>query len=680
MTTEPAENHEGDAEVVPVEPVRYGGPVDPPEESRTLYGTILSTRDHKREPLIAAWLRNHDQRIEVAKATAGLAGYLAAKHVLKSPKYGAKTLYWAMLGVFVLTGRLLRWAAATEHTWSLMQHAASRNDADTWEKIDRVRERHARWRWWVLAAGAVAVAVLVVVLLSPLVPWYARWVALVAVVPGLAWLTRPVDKPIIDRTTIGPRFVRLTAEMVRQALCSIGLTGIKEPGQLNFPERHGGVHRDGPGWMAIVDLPQGVTAVKVIEKRPELSSALRLPVDQVWPEVGPDHAGQLALWVARFPMSRMGRAKWQLTRPGTVTSVFEPMPFGADPRQRPVCCTLFQRNFLIGGQPGSGKTFGARALTIGVLHDPTAEVWLAAFKPSEDFYDLSPFCTRYACGLDDEAFDAAEQMINDAMRENRRRQELLGRLKRAGKITEGRTSAELARQGIGLHALVLVFDEFHELLIERPDAAKTLIRLVKQGRAAGIIVIMATQVAGKDSIPPELTRVTSSRWCMSVKDQVANDQIMGTGAYKQGLTGTVYRPEIDAGWGATDGMANTPGPVRAYYPTGEELEVLIERIGQLRGAGTNVTSTQADRRDILDDVLHVFATFGRRAIHWQTLAEQLAAQFPDAYEGISTETASALVRNKGVPSEQVKVDGINLMGCKQVEVEAALQKALEGRK
>jgi S-DNA-T family DNA segregation ATPase FtsK/SpoIIIE len=680
MTTEPAEHHEGDAEVVPVEPVRYGGPVDPPDEPRTLYGTILSTRDHNREPLVAAWLRNHDQRIQVAKAGSGYAAYLAAKHALKSPKYGVKTLYWALLGVFVLTGKLLRWANDTEHKWALMQHAASHNDAETYLKLDREREKHARWRWLVLAAGTSAALVLAGVLLSPLVPWWSRWVALAAAVPGLAWLTRPADKPIIDRTTIGPRFVKLTAEMVRQALCSLGLSGIKEPQQLKFPEGHGGVHRDGPGWMAIVDLPQGVEAIDVIQRRGKLSSALRLPVDQVWPEVGPDHAGQLALWVARFPMSRMGRAKWQLARPGAMTSCFEPMPFGADPRQRPVCCTLFQRNFLIGGQPGSGKTFGARALTIGVLHDPTAEVWLAAFKPSEDFYDLSPFCTRYACGLDDEAFDAAEQMINDGMRENRRRQELLGRLKRAGKITEGRTSPELARQGIGLHPLVLVFDEFHELLIERPDAAKTLIRLVKQGRAAGIIVVMATQVAGKDSIPPELTRVTSSRWCMSVKDQVANDQIMGTGAYKQGLTGTVYRPEIDAGWGATDGMANMPGPVRAYYPGEQELTGLIARIAELRGMGTNVTGTHADRRDVLDDILRVFATFGRRGIHWQTLAEMLAAQFPDAYEGISADAVSALVRNKGVPSEDVKVDGVNLKGCKKVAVEAAVQRALEAGK
>jgi S-DNA-T family DNA segregation ATPase FtsK/SpoIIIE len=54
------------------------------------------------------------------------------------------------------------------------------------------------------------------------------------------------------------------------------MSGIKEPAQLSFPTP---IHRDGPGWLARVDLPTGVEAVKVIEKRGALSSALRLPVD-----------------------------------------------------------------------------------------------------------------------------------------------------------------------------------------------------------------------------------------------------------------------------------------------------------------------------------------------------------------------------------------------------------------
>ena len=43
----------------------------------------------------------------------------------------------------------------------------------------------------------------------------------------------------------------------------------------------------------------------------------------------------------------------------------------------------------------------------------SAEVWLAAFKPAEDFYDVSEFCARYVCGIDDATMQAAARMVDD---------------------------------------------------------------------------------------------------------------------------------------------------------------------------------------------------------------------------------------------------------------------------
>ena len=37
---------------------------------------------------------------------------------------------------------------------------------------------------------------------------------------------------------------------------------------------HPGMHRDGPGWLARVNLPAGLEAVKVLDRRGGLSSAL----------------------------------------------------------------------------------------------------------------------------------------------------------------------------------------------------------------------------------------------------------------------------------------------------------------------------------------------------------------------------------------------------------------------
>src|SRR5207247_4947869 len=111
-----------------------------------------------------------------------------------------------------------------------------------------------------------------------------------------------------------------TAELVRRGLTSLGMAGInqavaRDPNAISFPVE---IHRDGPGHLAIVDLPYGVEAADVIARRGRLASGLRLPLDQVWPEPAPGHTGRLALWVGHEPASQMTQPRWPLLRDGTV--------------------------------------------------------------------------------------------------------------------------------------------------------------------------------------------------------------------------------------------------------------------------------------------------------------------------------------------------------------------------
>ena len=129
---------------------------------------------------------------------------------------------------------------------------------------------------------------------------------------------RPADKPITDRVSQGKAYRKLTAELVRRALLSVQLAGInsavaKDPNAITFPAE---IHRDGPGHLAVVDLPYGVEAADVIARRGRLASGLRLPLDQVWPEPAPGHTGRLALWVGHEPASQMRQPAWPLLRVG----------------------------------------------------------------------------------------------------------------------------------------------------------------------------------------------------------------------------------------------------------------------------------------------------------------------------------------------------------------------------
>jgi S-DNA-T family DNA segregation ATPase FtsK/SpoIIIE len=494
---------------------------------------------------------------------------------------------------------------------------------------------------------------------------------------GLARAGRPVDKPLTSPAVTVTRYERLTAEKVREALCALPIAGLKDPKKITFPMQ---IHRDGPGQLARVNLPIGVEAVEVCEKRGKLSSALRLPVDQVWPTAGPDHAGQLDLWVGYQPASKMKPPRWSIAEDGARISVFEAAEFGADQRQRAVAAPAFARNWLIGGMPGSGKSYAARALALVAALDPYVEFKIAEYKGTGDFTDFydAGLCSTYVCGVDDEAIEDGERIIAWALSEAEKRGKMIKKFRAEGRAPEGKVTPELAAAGVGLHPVVIVLDEVHELFGASKEAASNAERAIKRGRALGIIFILATQIPDKDSLPPSITRCVNMRWCLAVQDHIANDMILGTGSYKRGITGTSFRPEIDAGWGMVTGLA-APTAVRSQYPDEKATKKILGRAIQLRGGRpTWADDDETPRVDVLVDVQRVWPA-GRTALPWQWLAELLAEHRPEAYGDVTADSVSALLRGLDVPSENVKASGQVLKGCKRTAVDAAVERREIGR-
>jgi len=107
-------------------------------------------------------------------------------------------------------------------------------------------------------------------------------------------------------------------DVITRALGALGIAGIdrwlRDDRALVFPSP---VREDGPGWRAEVDLPYGVTAAQVIERREQLASGLRRPLGAVWPEpVTHEHAGRLELWVGRADIAVAKPPPWPLLRSG----------------------------------------------------------------------------------------------------------------------------------------------------------------------------------------------------------------------------------------------------------------------------------------------------------------------------------------------------------------------------
>ena len=102
------------------------------------------------------------------------------------------------------------------------------------------------------------------------------------------------------------------------------------------------------------------------------------------------------------------------------------------------------------------------------------------------------------------------------------------------------------------------FDELQELGKSKygKEAGEILEKVIKLGRALGVIILIGTQIPDKDSLPTGITRNVNTRFCCSVADQTANDMILGTSAYKQGYRATVFEPVVEAGWGILPGSAS----------------------------------------------------------------------------------------------------------------------------
>lgn len=155
-------------------------------------------------------------------------------------------------------------------------------------------------------------------------------------------------------------------------------------------------------------------------------------------------------------------------------------------------------------------------------------------------------------------------------------------LERHGAAKVTRTMADRLR---GLHPVVVVFDECHEMF-EHPDfgseADALAVRVVKKARKCGITCLFLTQSPTARSIPKDLTRNCSNGVAFAVADQVANDGLLGSGTYRQGIRATELRPGEDRGTAVTVGLtANRFELVHTFYvPFDEDDDQVTPVIGR----------------------------------------------------------------------------------------------------
>ena len=197
--------------------------------------------------------------------------------------------------------------------------------------------------------------------------------------------------------------------------------------------------------------------------------------------------------------------------------------------------------------------------------DPTARLWLLDGKLVE-LAAWAP-CAERMVGPDvGEAIELLEQVREEM--ERRYHQLLAGGLR---KIAAG--------AGMPLH--VVACDELAFYLTcedrkQRTRFAELLRDLVARGRAAGVIVLAATQKPSADVVPSALRDLFGFRLALRCTTPQASDTILGQGWASQGHNAGTISP-ADRGVGyllAEDGL---PVKLRTFYLDDEQITELATR-------------------------------------------------------------------------------------------------------
>jgi S-DNA-T family DNA segregation ATPase FtsK/SpoIIIE len=173
-----------------------------------------------------------------------------------------------------------------------------------------------------------------------------------------------------------------------------------------------------------------------------------------------------------------------------------------------------------------------------------------------------------------------------------------------------------ASRGVGLHPLFVLLEEAHAGSSTRHTASgspELLCSIVKLGRKRGIHLIVSTQAPTRDSMPRDVTRNCSNGIAFAVGDHVANDALLGQGAYRGGHRATELIPGTDRGTAVVKGFSGQRSEIVQVYfldveKGSDQVTPIIERslrvIAEARRAvpGTGMPDPVVEKRDLLVDL------------------------------------------------------------------------------
>lgn len=237
--------------------------------------------------------------------------------------------------------------------------------------------------------------------------------------------------------------------------------------------------------------------------------------------VGVQHGrNAVVLTYSRDPLAEVSDYPWD------VQPTMEAIPFGVAESGAVITYPVLENSWLLGGLPGGGKSGGQTAIMCGASRlDHTAIIGIDAKR-----VELRPWASRMsALGVEMSDIDAILAAV-------------VAEMQRRYRVMEGRGIKKFIPCA-DTPLIVVSIDELAEIVGQGGDketkqaeeSRSALIRrLMSLGRAAGIVVLLATQKPSSDIVPTALRDMVISRVAFSCATDAQVDTILGAGSCHAG--------------------------------------------------------------------------------------------------------------------------------------------------
>jgi hypothetical protein len=330
------------------------------------------------------------------------------------------------------------------------------------------------------------------------------------------------------------------------------------------------------GWRARLRLARGQTIRDVIAKIPAIESGLGTFRGAVRVHPTPDDLANRCELRVLDTDPHADAIPW----PGpSVISITEPIDFGPFEDAAPCSVLFLRRHALFGGATGAGKSGGLNVLIGNLVACADVVLWAIDMKKGMELGPWAPCIDRLATTPEE-----ARALLADAVAILEARAALLAA--RGQRVWEPSPD---------MPALVIIVDEYAELVDDAPGAVKDADSIARRGRAVAVNLIAATQRPTQKAMGQGAVRSQMDvRICFRVRERKDVDLIVGQGM-------------LTAGWNAHTLNApgkflisaaehDTPRRARAYLVTDQAVAATADHYAAIRPPLDEVSRRAIERQ------------------------------------------------------------------------------------